>query len=63
MMVYLSWFFLKTFMKRQQICVILSRLDRFHRDNTHLIHQSKDYLNMPYLLGKKPNFIVKKTAH
>lgn len=50
-------------MKRQQISVILSRLDRFHRDNTHLIHRFKDYLNMPYRLGKKTNFIVKKTAH
>ena len=63
MMVYLPCFFLKTFMKRQQISVILSRLDRFHLNNTHLIHQSKDYLNMPYRLGKKTNFIVKKTAH
>lgn len=63
MMVYLSCFFLKIFMKRQQICVILSLLDRFHRDDTHLIHRSKDYLNMPYRLGKKPNFIAKKTAH
>ncbi len=62
MMVYLSCFFLKIFVKRQQLSVILSLIDRFHRYATHCIDPSKDNINMPYYLGKKTNSIVKKTA-
>lgn len=62
MMVYLSCFFLKIFVKRQQLSVILSLLDRFHRYVTHFIGLSKYNFNMTYYLGKKTNFIVKKTA-
>lgn len=63
MMVYLSCFFLKIFVKRQQIRVILSLFDRIHRNATHFIDPSKDNINMPYYLGKKTNFIVKKTVY
>lgn len=62
MMVYLSCFFLKIVMKRQQIRAILSLFDRIHRHATHFIDPSKDNMNMPYDLGKKTNSVVKKTA-
>ena len=62
MMVYLSCFFLKIVMKRQQIRAILSLFDRIHRRATHFIDPSKDNMNMPYDLGKKTNSVVKKTA-
>lgn len=62
MMVYLSCFFLKIVLKRQQIRVILSLFDRIHRHATHFINPSKDHMNMPYYLGKKTNSFVKKTA-
>lgn len=61
-MVYLSCFFLKIVMKRQQIRVILSLFERNHRHATHFIDPSKDNINMPYYLGKKTNSVVKKTA-
>lgn len=60
MMVYLSCFFLKIVVKRQQIRVILSLFDRIHHHVTHFIDLSKYNFNMPYDLGKKTNFIVKK---
>ncbi len=63
MMVYLSCFFLKIVVKRQQNHAILSLFDRIHRHATHFIDPSKDNINMPYYLGKKTNFVVKKTAY
>jgi len=60
MMVYLSCFFLKIVVKRQQIRVILSLFDRIHYHVTHFIDLSKYNFNMPYELGKKTNSIVKK---
>lgn len=62
MMVYLSCFFLKIVVKRQQNRAILSLFDRIHRHATHCIDPSKDNINMPYYLGKKTNSIVKKTG-
>ena len=62
MMVYLSCFFLKIVVKRQQIRAILSLFDRMHRHATQFIDPSKDNINMPYYLGKKTNSVVKKTA-
>ncbi len=60
MMVYLSCFFLKIVVKRQQIRVILSLFGRIHPHVTHFIDLFKYNFNMPYDLGKKTNFIVKK---
>jgi len=62
MMVYLSCFFLKIFVKRQQFRVVLSYLDQFHCKTTLFIDTSKLNMNMPYYLGKKTNSIVKKTV-
>ncbi len=62
MMVYLSCFFLKIVVKRQQNRAILSLFDRIHRHATHCIDPSKDNINMPYDLGKKTNSIVIKTG-
>lgn len=62
-MVYLSCFFLKIVVKRQQNRAILSLFDRMHLHATHFIDPSKDNINMPYYLGKKTNSIVKKTAY
>lgn len=62
MMVYLSCFFLKIVVKRQQNRAILSLFDRIHRHATHFLDPSKDNMNMPYYLGKKTNSLVKKTA-
>ncbi len=60
MMVYLSCFFLKIIVKRQQSRAILSLFDRIHRHATHFINPFKDNINMPYYLGKKTNSVVKK---
>lgn len=63
MMVYLSCFFLKIVVKKQQNRAILSLFDRMHLHAIHFIDPSKDNINMSYDLGKKTNSIVKKTAY
>lgn len=62
MMVYLSCFFLKIVVKKQQNRAILSLFDRIHRHATHFINPFKDNINTPYYLGKKTNSLVKKSV-
>ncbi len=49
MMVYLSCFFLKIVVKRQQNRAILSLFDRFYCAITHFIDTSEDNINMSYV--------------